>query len=86
MRSFKMMAICLALAGCGVAAKVNARNEMMQSESAYKACLAQNPQSIHACNASQAAFDADMRMYRATSAGLMPGTNNTINVNQERPR
>jgi hypothetical protein len=32
-------AISLPLAGCGIAAKVNARNEMTQSETAYKACL-----------------------------------------------
>ncbi len=74
------MILCVLLAGCGIAAKVDARNAMMQSEATYKACLAQNPANLHACDAARAAFDADMRMYRATSAGIQPGLNNTINV------
>jgi hypothetical protein len=74
------------LSGCGIAAKVQSRNEMMQSAAAYKSCLAQNAANIHACDAAREAYDADMRMYRATSAGIQPGFNRTLNVNPERPR
>jgi hypothetical protein len=75
--------ICAVLAGCGIAAKVQARDQMMQSEAAYKACLTQKPANPQTCEASRAAFDADMQLYRATSAGIQPGLNNTLNVNQE---
>ena len=80
------LALSVALTGCGIAAKVNARNDMEQSKTAYKACLAQNPSNLHACDAAEAAYDADMRAFRATSAGVQPGYNSTINVNEEKPR
>jgi hypothetical protein len=72
------------LSGCGgIAAKVNARNEMEASKGAYKACLAQHSQDVASCEAARLTFEADMKAYRATSAGILPGTNSTINVNPE---
>jgi hypothetical protein len=73
----------LALSGCGIAAKVDARNNMRASLAEYKACLAQNSQNLKACEASRLAYNADMRAYRATSAGIQPGRNDTINVNTD---
>jgi hypothetical protein len=73
----------LALTGCGIAAKVDARNNMQASLVAYKACLAQNPQNLKACEASRLAYNADMSAFRATSAGIQPGRNDTINVNRD---
>jgi hypothetical protein len=69
-----------ALAGCGVAAKVNARNDMEASKAAYKACLAQHPQDVGDCAGPGEAYQADLAAYRATSAGLRPGP--TISVEQ----
>jgi hypothetical protein len=69
------------LADCGVAAKVNARNEMEASKAIYKDCLARNPQNLSACEASRLSYEADMKAYRATSAGIQPGRNDTINLN-----
>jgi hypothetical protein len=85
MKSIFIAAGILAVAsGCGIAAKVDARNNMQQSLAAYKACLAQHPQEVKACDANKLAYDADMKAYRATSAGIQPGYNSTINVNTDK--
>src|SRR6266536_5947523 len=75
-----MAAVAVGLGGCGLAAKVNARSEMTQSESAYKACLVQHPGQVSACESVRLAYEADLQMYRATSAGVQPGRSDTVNV------
>ena len=67
--------------GCGVVAKVNARHDMEQSKAAYKACLQAHPSDVSACEGCRLSYDADMKAYRATSAGIQSGRNNTVNVN-----
>jgi hypothetical protein len=42
-------ALAVLLSGCGIAAKVTARNDMEASKVAYKACLAQHGQDVAAC-------------------------------------
>lgn len=69
------------VAGCGITAKVNARDDMEISKAAYKNCLAQNAQNVTACDAARLSYEADVKAYRATSAGIQPGRNDTINVN-----
>src|SRR5271155_699750 len=78
----RALAVALAglVAGCGIAAKVNARNDMEASKSAYKACLAEHPKDPAACEGPREAYEADLAAYRATSAGLRPGA--TITVEQ----
>ena len=71
------------LGGCGIAAKVQTRNDMQSSLATYKACLAQNPSDPTPCRGAKEAYEADLTAYRATSAGLLPGTNSTVNVNTE---
>ena len=61
------------LCGCGVAAKVNARNDMEQSKTAYKQCLVQNSTEPRVCDGLKQAYEADLQAYRATSAGIRPG-------------
>jgi hypothetical protein len=65
--------VIAALAGCGVAAKVNARHDMESSKVAYKACLAEHGQDAAACDGSRQAYEADLSAYRATSAAIRPG-------------
>jgi hypothetical protein len=65
--------VLAALGGCGIAAKVNARNDVEASKSAYKACLALHPQDVAACEGPREAYEADWAAYRATSAGIRPG-------------
>lgn len=74
------MAVCLAglVGACGIAAKVNARNDMEASKVAYKTCLAQNPQGISGCEAAHEAYEADLAAYRATSAGIRSGAAFTV--------
>lgn len=71
--------IAVLASGCGIAAKVNARNDMEQSKAAYKACLDLHPDDVKQCYGKRMSYEADMKAYRATSAGIQPGTNNTIN-------
>ncbi|MCX7124839.1 MAG: hypothetical protein NTU49_03625, partial [Gammaproteobacteria bacterium] len=72
---------CSLLSGCGIVAKVDSRNEMMKTKDAYTNCLERHSRNISACNGYKAAYKADMEAYRATSAGIMPGFNNSMNVN-----
>jgi len=60
--------------------KVNARTEMTQSDAAYKTCLAQHPGNVSACEGARLAYEADLQVYRATSAGIQPGRSDTVNV------
>jgi len=69
------------LGGCGVVAKVNARDDMTASKTAYKSCLLQNPSNVSACEGYRLAFEADLKAYRAASAGIQSGNNNTLNLN-----
>ncbi len=51
------------VAGCGVVAKVNARNDMEQSKAVYKNCLAQNPQNVSACEGYRLSYEADLKAF-----------------------
>jgi hypothetical protein len=68
----------LVVSGCGVAAKVTAREDMQNSKAAYKACLAANPDNPDKCEALRRAYEADIQAYRETSKGLRPG--HTISI------
>lgn len=72
---------CSLLSGCGIVAKVNARNDMMKTRKDYTQCLETHSNNVAACNGYKAAYKADMEAYRATSAGIMPGFNNSENIN-----
>ena len=80
-RLFVVLAVALALtSGCGVASKVNARNDMEASKMAYKRCLEQNPNDPSKCEALRRAYEADMQAYRETSKGIRPG--HVISIDQ----
>jgi hypothetical protein len=64
---------CLTLGGCGIAAKVDARNDYQASEAQYKACLAANPATPKNCEGLRLALEADERKYNNLSAGINPG-------------
>jgi hypothetical protein len=70
----------LALSGCGIGAKIEARNDVQQSKLNYKNCLANNPSSPQACESTRLAYEADIKAYRVMSAGIQPGLNSTLNV------
>lgn len=69
--------LAVVLAGCGMAARNSARENMQQSLAIYKACLAAHQQDVSACHAAQLAYEADLKAYNA----MRPGVNDTLNVN-----
>lgn len=69
------------LSGCGVVAKETARSDMFASKLQYTNCLKANPSNLSVCEGYRIAYETDLKTYRATSAGMMPGVNNTINWN-----
>jgi hypothetical protein len=73
-------AISLALAGCGITARVDARNEYQASAANYKACLAANPAAPQNCESLRLAMEADERKYNNLSAGINPGSQTSSNV------
>jgi hypothetical protein len=84
MKAIMLGAVCIAtfgLQGCGIADKVDARNQTHRSLAAYKACLIQHAQVMGACEGARLAYEADLKTYRAFSAGIHPGTDNTLNLN-----
>jgi hypothetical protein len=70
----------VSLSGCGIEAKINARNDMQQSKLNYKNCLANNPSDPKACESTRLAYETDIRAYKTLSAGMQPGLNNSLNL------
>jgi hypothetical protein len=68
------------LSGCGIAARVDARNEYQVSSANYKACLAANPATPQNCESLRLAMETDERKYNNLSAGLNPGSQTQSNV------
>jgi hypothetical protein len=64
---------CLVLAGCGIAARIEARQDYQASTAQYKACLAANLSAPQSCEGLRLAAETDERKYNDLSAGLTPG-------------
>jgi hypothetical protein len=62
---------CFALAGCGVAARYEARTEYQNSAAQYKGCLASNPAAPQNCEGLRLAMETDERKYTNIGAGTM---------------
>jgi hypothetical protein len=75
-----LLASALPLAGCGIAAKVDARQDYQASEAQYEACLTANPAAPQNCEGLRLAMEADERRYSNLSAGINPGSQTTRNV------
>jgi len=60
------------LAGCAIAAKVDARQEYQASAASYKSCLSANPASPQGCESLRLAMEVDERKYNNLSAGASP--------------
>jgi len=66
-----LVAVAVSLSACALAAKMDARNDMEGSKAAYKACLADNPKNVSACDALRLSYEADLKAYEATPAGML---------------
>jgi hypothetical protein len=80
MRAFVIVLCCLSLAGCGIAARVESRNEYQESAAAYKSCLQANPSTPKNCEGLRLALETDERKYNNLSAGINPGSQSSSNV------
>jgi hypothetical protein len=72
--------LAVPLAGCGITAKIDARQDYQASEAQYKACLSANPASPQNCEGFRLAMEADERKYTNLSAGTVPGSQTSGNV------
>jgi len=72
-KSLGLILLASVISGCGIAAKIKARDDMMQAKSAYTQCLQQNSAEPGQCAGLKEAYEADLQAYRATSAGIKPG-------------
>jgi hypothetical protein len=59
MAALAMVAIAFSLAGCGIGARVDARDDYQASAADYKACLAANPASPQNCEGLRLAMETD---------------------------
>jgi hypothetical protein len=80
MRNLGMIFLVLSLAGCGIAAKIESRNEYQGSTEKYKQCLEANPSAPMQCEGLRLAMEADERKYNNLSAGIHPGAQSSSNV------
>jgi hypothetical protein len=80
MRIMGIVALCIALGGCGIAARVDSRNDYQASTANYKNCLTANPATPQNCEGLRLAMEADERKYNNLSAGLNPGSQSTTNL------
>jgi len=80
MRAILALTLAVPLAGCAVAAKMDARTDYQASSDQYKACLAANPASPQNCESLRLAMEVDERKYNNLSAGLNPGSQTNANV------
>lgn len=72
-----LIGLCSLLAGCGVVARVDARNEYQASVANYKACLASNPP--QSCESRRLAMEVDERKFNNLNAAASDGTLTVIN-------
>ncbi|WP_375309063.1 hypothetical protein WHZ77_17385 [Bradyrhizobium sp. A5] len=68
------------LGGCGVAAKIEARNDYRTSADQYKACLTANSAAPQNCEGLRLAMETDERKFNNLSAGTNPGSQTSHNV------
>lgn len=72
MRKVILLALITPLCGCGVSARVDARNDYNAAAANYKACLSANTAAPQNCEALRLAMEVDERRYNNLSAGLNP--------------
>lgn len=82
MRKISMLMICLALGGCGLAAKIDAREGYQEATARYRSCLETNPANPRACEGLRMAMEAQEREFNAMSSSLTPGgqTSSSISI------
>jgi hypothetical protein len=72
--------VALGLAGCAVAAKVDAREHYQQSLANYRVCLTAHPDNAKACESQRLIMEADERAYNDLTAGAQQGATRAHNI------
>jgi len=71
-----LVALCtLALSGCSIVAKIDARTEYQKTVSDYRACLDGHPWELKACEGKRLAMEAEERANNNLSAGVLTNVN-----------
>lgn len=79
-RTLITLSVASLLSGCGVAAKIEARNDYRTSADQYKACLTANAAAPQNCESLRLAMETDERKFNNLSAGTNPGSQTSHNV------
>jgi hypothetical protein len=71
-----LVVLCmLALVGCGIVAKIDARTEYQKTVADYSACLDAHPWELKACDGKRLAMEAEERAYNNLFAGVPTNVN-----------
>ena len=73
----------LSLSGCGVAAKIQARNAYQKAVDNYNDCLIKNQIKTVKCNAYKQIMLTDEEEYNNFAAGIQYGGTSSLNVNTQ---
>jgi hypothetical protein len=79
-RIIALVGLALPLAGCGLAARYEARTDYQSSAAQYKACLGANASAPQNCEGLRLAMETDERKYNNISAGTTPGAQTSHNI------
>lgn len=79
-KTLVLLSAALLLAGCGIAAKIDAREHYQQSLTAYRACIGSNGSNPKACEGQRIAMEVDERAFNNMSAAVQEGGNRTGNL------
>lgn len=84
MRFLVVIPLCSLLAGCGLMARTDARNEYQASAANYKSCLGANPAAPQNCESLRLAMETDERKYTNIGAGTLghQGSGNLTVINR----
>jgi hypothetical protein len=80
MRNITIISLTVTLSGCGIAAKLDARNDYRTSVTAYMECLA--TRAPKDCEGLRLAMEANERPYNAPAVDAAGG-NSTVNINTQ---
>jgi hypothetical protein len=81
MRNVTIISFTVMLAGCGIAAKIDARKDYRTSVTAYMECLA--TRAAKDCEGLRLAMEADERQYNAPDADAAGGNKHGENQHSE---
>jgi hypothetical protein len=80
MKHTALLLVVLMLSGCGLAARMEARDDYKVSTAKYKECLGANSAAPQRCEGLRLAMEADERKFNAITASQGDGRTANINI------